>query len=149
MTKFIPCIEARISDRKAVKCVDRFMDTEYTAEQFIGGLFKSLVDVAQERFILLCFNVKNDLLSYSIISQGTLTSALIHPREVLKHAILSNAASVIFIHNHPSGDPNPSMDDIEITNLLSKAFKICGITILDHIIVADKDYWSFRHHNMI
>jgi len=93
-------------------------------------------------------DIKNKLLNYSIISQGSLTSSIVHPREVLKPAILSNSASVIFIHNHPSGDPDPSVDDIEITNRLCKAFSICRINVLDHIVIGDS-YYSFKQHNLI
>ncbi len=72
-----------------------------------------------------------------------------HPREVVKPAIKESAASVIFIHNHPSGDPEPSVDDIEITNRLRKSFSIVGINILDHIIVAENGYFSFKQKDMI
>ena len=72
-----------------------------------------------------------------------------HPREVVKPAIKESAASVIFIHNHPSGDPEPSVDDIEITNRLCKSFSIIGINILDHIIVAENGYFSFKQKDMI
>jgi len=73
----------------------------------------------------------------------------VHPREVVKPAIKESAASVIFIHNHPSGDPEPSVDDIEITNRLCKSFSIVGINILDHKIVAENGYFSFKQKDMI
>jgi len=87
--------------------------------------------------------VKNKIISFEVISTGSLTSSIVHPREVYKGAILSNAASVIFMHNHPSGDPEPSMDDIEITSRLKKAGDILGINVLDHIIVTNKSFYSF------
>ena len=75
--------------------------------------------------------------------------SIVHPREVLKIAIRESAASVIFVHNHPSGDPEPSIDDIEITKRLCKSCNIVGINVLDHIIVGSDDYYSFKMKNMI
>jgi DNA repair protein RadC len=75
--------------------------------------------------------------------------SIVHPREVIKPAIKDSAASVIFIHNHPSGDPEPSIDDIEITDRLCKSFAILGINVLDHIIVAESGYFSFKKKQMI
>ena len=77
------------------------------------------------------------------------TKSIVHPREVYKGAILSNSASVIFMHNHPSGDPEPSIDDMEITKRLEKAGEILGINVLDHIIVSSGGFYSFRQHNLI
>jgi len=145
--EFIPCIEIRVSDKKLTMPDVKFICTENVADEFLSknGKLHPLIDVAQERFILLCLNVKNKLVNYSMISQGSLSSSIVHPREVLKPAILSNAASVIFVHNHPSGDSDPSMDDIEITGRLKKAFDICGIEVLDHIIIGNNEYYSFRN----
>jgi len=81
-------------------------------------------------------------------SQGFLTISIVHPREVLNPAIRASAASVIFIHNHPSGDPEPSLDDIEITRRLCKSFDIVGINVLDHIIVGHGGYFSFKQKKM-
>lgn len=146
---YIPQIEIRICDKKANIPNIKFTNSIDVSEEFINGKFKELFDIAQERFILLCLNCKNELINYSIISQGSLTSSIVHPREVLKPAILSNAASVIFLHNHPSGDVEPSIDDIEVTNRLCKVFSICGINVLDHLIIGNNDYYSFKQHNMI
>ena len=84
-----------------------------------------------------------------LISQESLTSSLIHPRKVLNPAIRSSAASVIFLHNHPSGDPEPSLDDIEITSRLCKSCDIVGINVLDHIIVGREGYFSFKKKQII
>ena len=80
---------------------------------------------------------------------GSMTSSIVHPREVLRGAILSGAISVIFAHNHPSGDPEPSIDDIEITNRLCRAFNLVGINVLDHIILSDGGFFSFLIKDMI
>ena len=80
---------------------------------------------------------------------GSLTCSIVHPREVFKAAILANAASVIFLHNHPSGSTEPSGDDIEATNMLCKAGAILGINILDHLIITSNDYFSFKQKELI
>jgi len=75
--------------------------------------------------------------------------SIVHPREVIKPAVKESAASVIFIHNHPSGDPEPSVDDMEITDRLCKSFSIMGISVLDHIIVAEGGYFSFKQKKLM
>jgi DNA repair protein RadC len=87
-------------------------------------------------------DVKNRVYKEMIISEGTLTSSLVHPREVFRDAIKEAAASVLFIHNHPSGDPDPSKDDIRITKRLVETGKVVGINVLDHIIISDGNFLS-------
>jgi len=118
---------------------------EVARSEFARSLLKS----DREKFICMHLNVKNQIISFEVVSTGSLTSSIVHPREVYKGAILSNSASVIFMHNHPSGDPEPSTDDIEITKRLEKAGNILGINVLDHIIVASSGFYSFRQHNLI
>jgi DNA repair protein RadC len=118
---------------------------EVARSEFAQNLLKS----DREKFICLHLNIKNQITSFEVVSTGSLVSSIVHPREVYKGAILSNAASVIFMHNHPSGDPEPSIDDMEITNRLKKAGNILGIDVLDHIIVASGGFYSFRQHNLI
>jgi len=96
----------------------------------------------KETFYCLMLDVKNRLIKEMRISEGTLSSSLIHPREAFTNAVRESAASVIFAHNHPSGDPTPSRDDIEITGRLEKAGEMLGIKLLDHIIVGDGQYTS-------
>lgn len=112
-------------------------------------LAKNLIRVDREKFICLHLNTKNQIISFEVVSTGSLTASIAHPREVYKSAILANAASVIFMHNHPSGDPQYSNDDLEVTRRLVKAGEILGIRVLDHIIVAQKGYYSFKQHDMI
>lgn len=120
---------------------------------FIHHLFTDQ-DNDKEKLYVIILNVKNRVIGYSLISMGSLTSSIVHPREVLKPAILASAASIIMVHNHPSGDSEPSTDDIEITNRISKACSIMGINLLDHIILGFeaeefKDYYSFRQKNFL
>ncbi len=124
----------------------KYKDSEEVASsEFAQNLLKS----DREKFICIHLNIKNQIISFEVASTGSLTSSIVHPREVYKGAILSNAASVIFMHNHPSGDPEPSNDDMEITKRLEKAGNILGINVLDHIIVASGGFYSFRKNNLI
>ncbi|RPJ05549.1 MAG: hypothetical protein EHM36_08160, partial [Deltaproteobacteria bacterium] len=92
---------------------------------------------------------RNRVVQISTISVGTLTSSLVHPREVFKDAITHSAASVILAHNHPSGDPEPSEDDLKITKKLVESGKILGIEVIDHIIVGKNNFYSFREKGLI
>ncbi len=96
----------------------------------------------KEKFLCTLLDVKNRVFKETIISEGTLTSSLVHPREVFRYAIKEAAASVLFVHNHPSGDPSPSRDDIDITKRLVETGKIIGINVLDHVIIGDSRYLS-------
>ncbi len=96
----------------------------------------------KESFYCLMLDIKNRLIRESRVSEGTLSSSLVHPREAFRDAIRESAASVIFVHNHPSGDPAPSREDILITEKLAVAGTAVGIRVLDHIIVAENGYTS-------
>ena len=102
----------------------------------------------REAFYVITLNSKNKVLGINMVSLGSLTSSLVHPREVFKSAILQNSASIILIHNHPSGDPAPSQDDIEITQRLKVVGDSLGIKILDHIIVGNT-FFSFVDSKML
>ena len=104
---------------------------------------------AQEVFGILILNTKNKIVAVHEISRGALNSSLVHPREVFKPAVLHNAAAIICFHNHPSGDPLPSKEDIETTKRLIEAGKIMGIEVLDHIIVGDDVYASLKERGEI
>ena len=96
----------------------------------------------KEKFLCTLLDTKNKVFKETTVSEGTLTSSLVHPREVFRYAIKEAAASVLFVHNHPSGDPSPSRDDIDITKRLIETGKIIGINVLDHIIIGDGRYLS-------
>ena len=97
----------------------------------------------REEFVVLLLDVKNKLLGFHVVSVGSLTSSLVHPREMYKVAILGNAAALIFLHNHPSGDPTPSAEDLHITNRLRQVGEVLGIRVLDHVVIGDGRYVSF------
>lgn len=103
----------------------------------------------REHFVCFHLNIRNVVLSMETVSIGTLNASLVHPREVLKAAILSNAASIILAHNHPSGDVAPSSDDIELTKRMVKAGEIMGIEVLDHIIVGSERHLSMKEARLI
>ncbi len=96
----------------------------------------------KERFLCAMLDTKNRVFKEAVVSDGILTSSPVHPREVFRYAIKEAAASVLFVHNHPSGDPSPSKDDIDITERLVKTGRIVGINVLDHIIIGDGKYLS-------
>ena len=103
----------------------------------------------KELFIAVLLDAKNRLLHECKISEGTLTGSLIHPREAFREAIKESAASVVFVHNHPSGDPAPSRDDIAVTARLKSAGEIIGIQVIDHMIIGDGRYVSLREHGIL
>jgi len=113
-------------------------------EAVVKALRASIKDKAKEHFKLILLNPRNKIIGISTISIGTLNASLVHPREVFKDAITHSAASVVLAHNHPSGDPEPSEDDIEITKKLVESGKILGIEVIDHIIIGKNDYYSFK-----
>lgn len=102
-----------------------------------------------ERFGVLLLDTKQRLLRAHVISEGSLDTSLAHPREVFRAAVGSGAACVIVFHNHPSGDPSPSPDDRSLTLRLVKVGVLLGVPLVDHLILADGAYWSFREHGMI
>ncbi len=103
----------------------------------------------QESFYLIVLNARNRIQNHFLISRGTLTGSLVHPREVMKVAVKEVAAAIAFIHNHPSGDPDPSEEDREITDRLTQAARLFGIRVLDHIIIGRDNYFSFADHNLL
>jgi len=98
----------------------------------------------KEHFLVLLLDTRGQLIKTSEVSVGSLDSSIVHPREVFKEAMSASAASVIFVHNHPSGDPEPSEDDVKLTERLVQAGEIMGIDVLDHIIIGDKNYLSLK-----
>jgi DNA repair protein RadC len=102
----------------------------------------------KEHFLVLCLDTRNRLIDRKLVSMGSLDTSIVHPREVFKEAISSCAASVVFAHNHPSGDPEPSKEDVELTRRLVRAGEILGIDVLDHIIICDKSFVSLKARNL-
>ncbi len=110
---------------------------------------ETLRDKKQETFVTVLLDNKNRVLKEQHISTGSLTASIVHPREVFAPAIKEHAASVVFVHNHPSGDPTPSNEDVEITERLKEVSFIVGIKILDHIVIGDERYISFKDEGLL
>ncbi|MFJ8067949.1 DNA repair protein RadC [Peribacillus sp. NPDC096447] len=100
--------------------------------------------LSQEHFVCLYLNTKNQVLQKTTVFIGSLNASIVHPREVFKEAFKRSAASIICLHNHPSGDPSPSREDIEVTKRLVECGKIIGIAVLDHIIIGEHKYVSLK-----
>lgn len=105
---------------------------------------EQLEGLDREQFIVACLNTKNEPTNITVVSVGSLNKAIVHPREVFKTAILSNAASVMAFHNHPSGDTTPSDQDIQLTHRLVEAGELLGIKLLDHLIIGDGSFTSLK-----
>jgi DNA repair protein RadC len=112
-------------------------------------LMEEMKYLKKEYFKIIILDTKNQIISIENISIGNLNSSIVHPREVFNIAIKRSANSVILVHNHPSGDPTPSTEDINITHRLIDAGNIIGIKVLDHIIIGDNKYISFKQRNII
>ena len=125
-----------------------YKNKDLTDPKKVCQLIKSkLKDYHKEHFYIIALNSRNH--SIAEVSVGSLDASVVHPREVFAEAIKNKAASVIFAHNHPSGDPEPSEDDLVTTKQLTEAGKILGIEVVDHIIVTKNSYFSFKDGNLI
>ena len=114
------------------------------AEQLLA-----LHEEPEEHFCIFCLNAKNKIVGVHTISIGSVNATIVHPREVFKAALLNNASAIICFHNHPSGDPEPSREDIETTSRLVEAGEILGIRVLDHIIIGEQRYLSMREKGLM
>ncbi|HJV44310.1 MAG TPA: DNA repair protein RadC [Bacillota bacterium] len=112
-------------------------------------MMEELRHLTQEHFVCLFLNTKNQVIGQKTIFIGSLNSSIVHPREVFKDAIRRSSASLICLHNHPSGDPSPSKEDIEVTERLVQAGKTIGIEVLDHIIIGDGRFVSLKEKGLI
>ena len=116
----------------------------------VANLYIPLVkDLRKEVFRVLLLSRSNRLIKEVTISEGTLDASIVHPRDVFREALLESAAGVILLHNHPSGNPSPSEEDIRITKQLVEAGRVMGIKVYDHIILAGEDYRSLADEGMI
>lgn len=112
-------------------------------------LLRDIIEKKQEYFVCISLNGANEIIEKRIVTVGLLNKTQIHPREVFADAITDRAASVILSHNHPSGELNPSKSDLTMHEQLTEAGSILGITVLDHIIVSKKGYFSFQEQGLI
>ena len=134
---------------KAQSATAKYGQKIQSAKDVFELLKSDLGDKKKEHFKILSLDTRNKLISVDNVSIGTINANLVHPREVFKTAIQHLAASVILVHNHPSGDPEPSEDDIKSTKRIIEAGKVLGIDILDHIIIAKTKFFSFKNRGLI
>ena len=107
-------------------------------------LMPDMSSLLQENFVTLFLNVKNQIIHQQTIFIGSLNASIVHPREIFREAVKRSAASIICAHNHPSGNPSPSPEDIDVTNRLQEAGLIIGIELLDHVIIGDHQFISLK-----
>jgi len=119
------------------------------AKDVFDYFHERLKDEKQENFYVLILNNQNNIIKEELISKGILDSAIIHPREVFRHAIKNSAARIILVHNHPSGNPQPSQEDLEITERLRNAGEELGVKVLDHVIVGKDEWWGWKERKRI
>ncbi len=130
---------------------DRIIDKDFirSADEVIDYLKHNLRDKSREVFLVIYLNGRNQILKMEELFQGTLTTSAVYPREVVKRALVNDAAALVFVHNHPSGNPNPSKDDLTITKKLKEAAQAIDVSVHDHLIIAGNDVYSFADHGLI
>jgi len=141
-------IEAKYRKEVVREDAPAWVSKRYTSPSQVFEMFLDLQMEAKEHFIALHMDGKNRISCLDRISVGSLNQSIVHPREVFKTACLSSAAAILLIHNHPTGDPTPSREDMEITRRLKEAGDLLGIKILDHIIIGDS-YLSFVEQGLL
>jgi DNA repair protein RadC len=141
-------IEARYRNEVLREDAPMWVSKRFTAPAQIFEIFKNLCLEAKEHFIVLHLDGKNKISCFDRVSVGSLNQSIVHPREVFKTACLSSAAAILLVHNHPTGDPTPSSEDLAITRRLKEAGDLLGIRLLDHIIIGDS-YLSFVEQGLI
>jgi DNA repair protein RadC len=114
-----------------------------------GLVMEEMRHLDREHFRALLLNAKNQVIGQEVISIGTLNSSAVHPRELFKSAIKRSAAALILVHNHPSGDPSPSREDVEVTRRLVEVGRLIGIEVLDHLVIGDNKFSSLKAKGLL
>ena len=133
-----------VREGEPLGCCTQALDVAKVARAVLGRLSED-----RECFFTLHLDTRNKVTGVDVVSIGSLNGSLVHPREVFKAAILSNAAGLILVHNHPSGDCSPSREDMELTRRLCEAGRLMRIEVLDHLVIGDGAYFSFREKGLI
>jgi DNA repair protein RadC len=127
-----------------------YSEKKITSPADLADIFIPLLrDELKENFILVCLNSANKIIKYEKISTGNLNSSVVHPREIFKAAVENSSAGIILLHNHPSGNPEPSSEDIAVTKKMVEAGKILDIPVYDHLIIAGNTFTSFVERRLI
>ena len=145
--KRVGIVSLKLVKESSVLYETRTISSPYDSYKLIKNF---LIDSDREKFVVACLDTKNQPVNISVVSIGSVNSVIVHPREVFKVAMLSNASKIICFHNHPSGNLKCSKEDENITNRLKECGEILGIELVDHIIVGDNDtYFSFKENCMM
>jgi DNA repair protein RadC len=121
----------------------------HSSKEVFEYLYQALRDLKREKFKVMFLDSKNQILEEKTVFEGTVDSSAVYPREIMKEALKCDASSLIFVHNHPSGDPEPSQSDREITKELVFAADVMQLKVLDHIIIGNNRYFSFADEGLI
>jgi len=140
-----------VSFRLFEKCIVLYAARLIASPDDAAGFVRDFIeDADREKFIIICLNTRNEPTAVHTVAVGTLNSSQVHPREVFKVALLANSAGIILAHNHPSGDPTPSREDVEITKQLKECGDLLGVSVLDHIVVGGEGrYVSFLQKGLM
>ena len=144
--KRVNLVSLKVIKESSVLYSNRRISTPIEAVNLLRNL---LEDCDREKMLVCCLNTKNEPTNISVVSIGSLNSSIVHPREVFKTAIISNSASILIAHNHPSGNSTPSKEDINITERIKKSGEIIGIKMIDHIIIGENSYTSLKEDGII
>lgn len=143
-------VHAVLELSKRISKQSHSQEIKVTNAKTVANIYmEELRHLKQECFKVVYLDTKNNIINDENISVGSLNATIIHPREVYKNALKKSANSIIVLHNHPSGNPAPSREDITITKRISQAGELLGITLLDHIIIGDQRYISFKEEKLL
>ena len=144
--RYLPLCTVRLIKESTLVCDRKTIKTPEDAHRILEGYFG---DLSCEHFVAVLLNTKNLVIALTTVSIGSLNASIVSPRELFQRAILGNCASLILAHNHPSGDPTPSPEDIALTKRLVDAGKLLDIGILDHIIVGENCFVSLKERGVM
>lgn len=149
-TKKAATILAALELGKRLNNKKKLVRVQFSNPSVIYDYYKKILSgINQEHFYVVYLDTKNKVIEDKLIFIGTINASIVHPREVFRESYLLSATSIICVHNHPSGNPMPSNEDVKITNVLVETGKILGIKVLDHIIIGENNYYSFHENKDI
>lgn len=133
----------RVKTKLVIEGRKQYKPLKLSGSNDVYKAFKNLGDSDREKFYSILLDTKNKVIGVDMVSQGSVTSSPVNPAEIYKSALLASASSVIFVHSHPSGEPEPSLEDRGLTALLKRAGEMMGVEVLDHVIIGRDGYYSF------
>ena len=133
----------KVKTKLVVEGHSKYRPLKLGSSHEVYGAFRSLSDSDRERFYAVLLDMKNGVIGVDMVSQGSANTSVVMPMEAFKPALLASAPSVLFVHSHPSGDPDPSMADMEITRQLVQVGEMLGVKVLDHVIIGREKFYSF------